>query len=149
MNNTISKALPTKGITRDDLLSFINFDLLVFEAQVRASLNNQFRLAIGGLTLGTGALTTAWTSDPMPTNSAWHLGLKITGIDKSATPNGAAFMAYSLITRATGNVTVVGTNTISTLVSAGAFAFAVVGSGTSIAVQVQDSGVVTQWFAHI
>lgn len=150
MRATVLQQLTNKGLSRDDLPRWVNFELMIFLQQARTALNDEYRVRKTLITASTNTYTTVWTSDAMPLSSAWSVDARVTGHATTNMPNDGRSDISGLFYRQSGNAAQSGatTTTVALLPAGYGVQFAV--SGQSVLVQVKDDGAHSvTWAAHV
>jgi hypothetical protein len=148
VNNTIQQQLPSKGVYPEAVAEWVNYELLQFCNQVRNRLNNEFNVSFVGFTAATGATATVWTSNPMPTGSAWAIYLKVVAVDVTGTWSKFVENSY-LFMRAAGDASLVAVVSVISLGGPGGIVNFTI-SGATLILSVQDDGIhQTKWKVHI
>lgn len=137
MKTTVGRALSERLLgDADEVVTYLNRELIPLARDMRVAHNleavQQFTLT----TAATGAFATIWTSDPMPTDSTWHVVAKCTG--RSASRN-CAYVREAYFANIAGSVVQIGaTASISTFESAVAADVQFLVSGQTVLFQVKD-----------
>lgn len=151
MKATVQRALSERQVGEPDVVPFLNKEIVPLLRDIRTAHNletvQQFTLS----TAHTAAFTTIWTSDPMPTNSTWHVRVKCTAITTAGTAQQCAYVREGYFANVAGVVSQVGaTASISTFESAAAADVQFAVSGQTILFQVKDDGASTfAWKATV
>lgn len=128
----------------EELVPWANKEILPLLRESRGALNQVSAGAFTLSTAGTGAFTTVWTSDAMPTNSTWHVRATVNGMSTAGAPQQAAYVREAYFANVAGVVAQVGaTASISTFETAAACDVQFVVSGQTALLQVRDDGVST------
>lgn len=86
MKNTIEQGLSPRDLSdAEDLLPWANKELRPLVKQIRAALNSEYTATFKVTTPGDGAFTNVWTSDALPTNSAWLIEVRAIGFVAGST----------------------------------------------------------------
>lgn len=150
MKTTVGRALSERQLGKEpqEVVDFMNRELIPLARDMRTAHNleavQQFTLS----TAATGAFATIWTSDPMPTDSTWHVVVKCQG--RSPT-QACAYVREAYFANVAGVVAQVGaTASISTFETAAAADVQFLVSGQTVLFQCKDDAATTfQWKATI
>lgn len=152
MKTTVGRALSQRQVDRtEDLVAFVNRELIPLARDMRAAHNleavQQFTLS----TSGTATFTSIWTSDPMPTNSTWHVRVKCSAMTTAGTAQQCAYVREAYFANTAGVVAQVGSAvSISSFETAAAADVQFLVSGQAIKFQVKDDGASTfAWKATV
>lgn len=152
MKNTIPAALSDREIKSEkELVEWANRELRPVVRQARAVLNNRYDAVFELSTAGTGAFTNIWTSDAMPTGSAWLVVAHVIAYTTSGTAQRGAYIRRGLFYNDAGTVAQQGTTVAEyTEESAAGADVRLQVSGQTIQLDVQDDGVSTfSWRAFV
>lgn len=152
MKSTVTRALSERQVKdKDDVVPFLNKEGIPLLREFRAAHNQIVAQVITVSTAATAAFTTIWTSDAMPTNSAWHVLVTCSALTTAGAAQHCAYVREAYFANTAGTVAQVGgTTSISTYESAAAADVQFTVSGQTVLFQVKDDGASTfAWKARV
>lgn len=152
MKSTVTRALSERQVKdKDDVVPFLNKELIPLAREFRGALNQVVARVVTLTTAATATFTTIWTSDAMPTTSAWHVKVVCTAITSAGVAQRCAYVREGYFSNTAGVVAQVGaTASISTFESAAAADVQFAVSGQTVLFQVKDNGASTfEWKARV
>lgn len=152
MKTTVGRALSERLVgDNDEVVTFLNRELIPLARDMRTVHNLETVQQFMGSSAGTGVFTTLWTSDPMPTDSAWHVTVKCSARSTSGAAQQCAYVREAYFANVAGAVAQVGaTASISTFETAAAADVQFLVSGQTVLFQVKDDGAsVFAWKATV
>lgn len=128
----------------DDLIPWANREMIPLVKDIREFANQDGSQVFTLSTAGTGAFATIWTSDAMPTNSTWHVYVKVQARTTAGAAQACSYTREAYFTSVAGVASQVGaTASIATFESAAAADVQFALSGQTVLFQVKDDGVST------
>jgi hypothetical protein len=152
LKNTIPLPAPSLELkTTEDLLRWANKEAIPLLRQLRARLNDTYNAVFELSTAATGAFTSVWTSDAMPTDSAWMVEIRVIGRATAGTDQRTSYVARGTFYNDSGVVAQQGSTSSDYVEESAAgcdFRFAVVGQ--TVTFDVKDDGASTfGWLAFV
>ena len=143
MKTTVGRALSERLVSsQDEVLTYLNRELIPLARDMRTVHNLEAVQQFTGATTATGTFQTLWTSDPMPTNSTWHVMVKCSARSISGAAQQCAYVREAYFANVAGVVAQVGaTASLSTFETAAAADVQFLVSGQTVLFQFQDDGV--------
>ncbi len=150
MKTTIADPVSPRDVNEKGVLDYLNVELRPFLSAVRASLNIETVQAFTLSTAATATFTNIWTSDPMPTNSAWFVEARVLTFASAGAAQRCAYIRHGLFYNDAGTVAQQGTTTAtySEESAAGADVQLVV-DGQTVTLDVKDDGTSTFWWVAV
>lgn len=149
MKNTVTRALSDRPVKDEQAaVDFLNKELVPVVKEMRDVLNVRSSTDVDMVTNGTGAYTTIWTSDVMPSGAAWHI--HATALGRGSTDSAVYAREAFFVNNGSGPSQVGATLAVSTFETAAGADIRFVISSNQVQLQVQDDG--TQpylWIASV
>lgn len=134
-----------------ELLDWANREAIPLLRQLRARANDVYHAVFELSTAASGAFATIWTSDAMPTDSAWFVEVRVIGRASAGTDQRTAYVARGTFYNDSGTVAQQGSTSSDYAEESAAgcdLRFAV--SGQTVTFDVKDDGVSTySWLAFV
>lgn len=148
MNPTIQRQVRNRPVTKDDLTTWANQELLPFLQQTKRVLDQVYVTAASFPTAGTGAFTTVWTSPDLAVGFDWFIEATIMAHGTAGTAR-STWIIQGLFYN-NGTVTQEGVTFAAYTQSAAAFNVRFLVVANHVEVQVQDDGALSVgWQAWI
>lgn len=96
MKNTVSTAVTQSDIAEKRVQTWVNDEARPLLDALRTQANSEYRTLVTLSTAATGVATTVWTSDAMPTNSAWLVEVRVVGFKASGAAQRVAYIRRGL-----------------------------------------------------
>lgn len=144
MKTTVPAAVSSRPVKKDDVEFWANKEVVPLLSQARTALNAEYVAPFSVQTDGDGNYVTAWTSDPMPTDSTWLIEARLVA-------NGpAGIIARQVFFRGSGNAAAFGpmATDFSSVYDPSVTA-QFIASGQSVALQVKDDGITAALFSGL
>lgn len=149
--NTIPTPISPREVDEKTVVPFLNKELRPFLREARDAANAEYHSTRTVSTAATGTYTNIWTSDSMPTDSAWDVRCVVLARATAGAAQRASYEICGLFYNVAGTVSQQGTSTLTyEEESAAGMNVRLQVSGQTVQLDVLDDGISTiAWVARI